>query len=105
MTWETIRQLAVSRYCAVRVLSEEPDFAEQKEWTEEVVKLGYSVIFYPNITASSTYRKSHHRSNCSNNFRDLSEGLPQTIKTGIPLAFIRRAGTQIHELVSARCGG
>jgi len=91
------------------VLSEEPDFAEQKEWlTEEVEKLGHSVIFYPKYHCELNFieniwgwLKSHHRSNCSYNFRDLSEGLPQTIETGIPLAFIRRAARSCFRFMNA----
>jgi len=72
--------------CAVRVLSEEPDFAAQKEWlTEEVEKLGHSVIFYPKYHCELNFienvwgwLKAYHRSNCTYNFRDLSEGLPNT---------------------------
>jgi len=95
--------------CAVRVLSEEPDFAAQKEWlTEEVEKLGHSVILYPKYHCELNFienfwgwLKAYHRSNCTYNFRDLSEGLPNTIENVIPISFIRRAARSCLRFMDA----
>jgi hypothetical protein len=43
--------------CGLRVLSQEPDFLEKKEWlTEEVEKLGHDITT-PSIIASLIHRK------------------------------------------------
>ena len=82
-----------------RVLSQEPDFLEQKSWLVEEVEnnLGHKIIFYPKyhcelnfIENAWGWLKSYHRSNCTYNFKDLESGLPNTILNIIPLSCIRK---------------
>jgi transposase len=62
--------------CAVRVISNEPDFKEQKEWlVEEVEKNGYTVIFYPKYHCEFNFiemiwdwLKSYHRRTSTYNY-------------------------------------
>ena len=86
--------------CATRVLSEEPDFANQKEYlAEEVEKFeGCSIIFYPKYHCELNFiemvwgwTKSYHRRNCTYNFKDLQRELPITYTQRLPLDFVQKA--------------
>ena len=62
-----------SRCCAQYVLSQQPDFLEQKEWLTEVVEAaGFHVIFFPKYHCELNFIemiwgwiKSYHRRNCT----------------------------------------
>jgi transposase len=84
--------------CASYVLSHEPDFVEQEEWlTQAVHDAGFDIIFYPKYHCELNYiemvwgwTKSHHRRNCTYNYKDLKENLPITLRDLLPIAFVRR---------------
>jgi transposase len=90
----------IPRCCAVYVLSQQPDFLQQKEWLTETIE-NYedcSIIFYPKYHCELNFIemiwgwiKSYHRRGCTYNFADLKQGLPDTIDNRIPISFIRRA--------------
>jgi hypothetical protein len=86
--------------CGTRVLSEEPDFAQQKEYlAEEVEKWeGCTIIFFPKYHCELNFiemvwgwTKSYHRSSCTYNFKDLQRELPLTYTTRLPLEFVQKA--------------
>ena len=75
--------LCLERCCAVKVLSQEPDFLEQREWLTEVVERNgqFKILFYPKMHCELNFiemlwgwLKCHHRKNCSYNFEDLIKG-------------------------------
>ena len=85
--------------CGSYVLSQEPDFMEQKEWlTKDVNAAGFNIIFFPKYHCELNFIemiwgwvKGHHRRTCSYNYADLKKRLPETFLDIVPLAFIRRA--------------
>ena len=85
--------------CGSYVLSQEPDFMEQKEWLTEVVNAaGFNIIFFPKyhcelnfIEMIQGWVKGHYRRTCTYNYADLKKRLPEAFLDVIPLAFIRRA--------------
>ena len=86
--------------CGIRVLSEEPDFAKQKEYlTEEVEKYeGCTIIFYPKFHCELNFiemvwgwTKSYHRRICTYNFKKLEKELPITYDKRLPLDFVQKA--------------
>ena len=88
--------------CATRVLSEEPDFAVQKEYLAEQVEQyqDCSIIFYPKYHCELNFiemvwgwTKNYHRRNCTYNFKDLQRELPITYTDRLPLEFVQRAFT------------
>jgi hypothetical protein len=86
-------------WCASYVLSQEPDFKAQVEWLTEVVQAaGFDIIFYPEYHCELNYIemvwawiKSHHRRNCTYNFKDLERDFPETMMELMPLSFVRKA--------------
>ena len=94
--------------CATFVLSQEPDFLEQKEWLSEVVEqAGFEIIFFPKYHCELNFIemiwgwiKSHHRRTCSYNYNDLKNRLPDTVENLIPLSFIRRASRSCERFMS-----
>lgn len=95
------RENRTLKCCAWYVLSQQPDFLEQRPWLQEVVEdLGFNIMFYPKYHCELNWiemiwgwAKTYHRKTCSYNFNDLDgeEGLRATLDRRIPLAFIRRA--------------
>jgi hypothetical protein len=85
--------------CASYVLSQEPDFLEQKEWlTEVLVAAGFDIIYFPKYHCELNFIEmvrgwvtSYHRRTCTYNYADLKKRLPDTFLTEMPLAFVRRA--------------
>ena len=93
-------QESTPQCCGTRVLSEEPDFARQKEYlAEEVEKWeGCTIIFFPKYHCELNFiemvwgwTKSYHRRNCTYNFKDLERELPVTYTTRWPLDFVQKA--------------
>jgi hypothetical protein len=90
--------LISAKCCASYVLSHEPDFLEQEEWlTQAVHDAGFEIIFYPKYHCELNYiemvwgwTKSHHRRNCTYNYKDLKEKLPCTLRDLLPVAFVRK---------------
>ena len=86
------------RCCLTKVLSEEPDFKNQKEWLTEVVETGgCEIIYYPKYHCELNFiemvwgwLKSYHRRSCTYSFKHLEETLPVTIEETMPVAFVRR---------------
>jgi transposase len=85
--------------CLKCVLSNEPDFLEQKEWLTTVVEaVGFTIMFFPKYHCEFNFIemiwgwcKSHHRRTCTYNYNDLKKNLPTTLSKTMPLAFVRRA--------------
>ncbi len=44
--------------------------------------------------------QSHHRRNCTYNFKDLEEGLPKTMMELMPMSFVRKAFTHCLHIMS-----
>ena len=68
--------------CASYVLSQEPDFQEQKEWLTEVVNAeGFDIVFFPKYHCELNYIemiwgwvKSYHRRTCTYNYEKIIIG-------------------------------
>ena len=94
--------------CAAYVLSNEPDFLEQKEWLTEVVEAaGFEAIFYPKYHPELNFIemvwgwiKAYHRRTCTYNYNDLRDNLPDTLENKLPLAFVRRASNHCDRFMS-----
>ena len=80
--------------------SDEPDFKEQRSWLSETVESypGCNIFFYPKfhrelyfIEMVWGWTKSHHRTNCTYNYKDLKAELPITLDEKLPIAYVRRA--------------
>jgi hypothetical protein len=83
----------IEKCCAYKVLSQEPDFLEQKPWLQEAVEkhTDFYIIFYPKYHCELNFIemvwaliKNHHRRTCTYNFKDLiseAKGLPHTFAT------------------------
>jgi transposase len=95
------RENKTEKCCAFYVLSQEPDFLEQKPWLTEVV-MGhqFNIHYYPKYHCELNWIemiwgwvKSYHRRNCTYSFADLDgeEGLTKTLNERIPLSFVRKA--------------
>ena len=81
--------------CGIYVLSQEPDFIEQKEW---LIVSKFNIIFFPEYHCELNFIemiwgwvKGHHRRTCTYNYEDLKKRLPETFIDVISLAVIRRA--------------
>ncbi len=89
---------ANQRCCARYVLSQQPDFLEQKSWLEEVChNNGFSTIFYPKYHCELNFIeiiwgfvKAYHRRVCTYNFKSLERELPITLMERIPLLFVQK---------------
>ena len=86
--------------CMFGVLSNEPDFKEQKSWLSETVEFypGCNIFFFTKFHCELNFiemvwgwTKSHHRTHCTYNYKDLKAGLPITLEEKLPIAFVRRA--------------
>jgi transposase len=94
--------------CAAYVLSNEPDFLEQKEWLTEVVEAaGFEAIFYPKYHPELNFIemvwgwiKAYHRRTCTYNYNDLKNNLPDTLENKLPLAFVRTAYNHCDRFMS-----
>ncbi len=89
------------RCCCRFILSQEPDFVEQRPWLEEVViQLGFNMIYYPKYHCELNFieiiwgwMKRVHRENCTYNLADLENeesGLAHTMNDLLPISFVRR---------------
>lgn len=84
--------------CATKCLENQPDFAEQKEWLQEIVEEnGCKIIFFPKfhcelnfIEMVWAYLKKRLRDECCFSFDDLQSRVLSII-SDIPLTFIRKA--------------
>ena len=94
--------------CATYVLSQEPDFKEQKEWLSEIVEAsGFQIIFFPKYHCELNFIemiwgwiKSHHRRTCTYNYNDLKSSLPDTLENKLPLCFIRKASRSCERFMT-----
>lgn len=99
--------------CARYVLSQQPDFLEQKAWLEEECnKLDMSIIYFPKYHCELNfieivwgYIKSYHRKTCTYNFNDLEQNLPVTLSQKIPLIFIKKAYRHCFRFMSGYRNG
>lgn len=97
--------------CLYYVLSQEPDFLEQKPWLHETVEkqAGFYFMLYPKYHCELNYIemvwgyiKAYHRRNCSYSYKDLngSDGLVKTLNERIPIEFVRRAANHCLRYMS-----
>ncbi len=97
--------------CLYYVLSQEPDFLEQKPWLHETVKkqAGFHFMLYPKYHCELNYIemvwgyiKAYHRRNCTYSFKDLDgdNGLVKTLNERIPISFVRRAANHCLRYMS-----
>ncbi len=99
--------------CATYVLSNEPDFASQREWLREVIEeAGHKIIFYPKYHPELNYiemvwckAKAFLRRKCSNNYNHLKRLLPQVLEEEISVPFVRRIERHCLRIMSAYCIG
>jgi hypothetical protein len=88
--------------CARKLLSEQPDFKEQKGWIQETVeKMGHKVLFYPRFHCELNYIeyfwaavKEYAREHCDYSFKGLKEVVPRALESVEVLTirkFARRA--------------
>ena len=102
-----------SRCCAQYVLSQQPDFLEQKEWLTEVVEAaGFNVIFFPKYHCELNFIemiwgwiKSYHRRNCPYNYKDLKTTLPDTVENKLPLSFVRKCSRRCERYMTGYQAG
>jgi transposase len=94
--------------CATYVLSQEPDFLEQKEWLSEVVEAaGFDIIYFPKYHCELNFIemiwgwiKAFHRRTCTYSYNDLKSNLPDTVENRLPIAFIRRASRSCERFMT-----
>ena len=97
--------------CMYYVLSQEPDFLEQKPWLHETVmkQAGFHFMLYPKYHCELNYIemvwgyiKAYHRRNCTYSFKDLdgADGLVKTLNERIPISFVRRASNHCLRYMS-----
>jgi hypothetical protein len=95
----------VQECCAIRVLSEEPDFSGQKEWLTEVVcsQPNFQIIFYPKYHCELNYiemiwcwLKSYFRDHPTSRFPELVAMIPDTIDNVLPISFIRKCARHCY---------
>jgi hypothetical protein len=94
------RENKTQKCCAFYVLSQEPDFKEQKPWLQEAVERhGFQILFYPKYHCELNWIemiwgwvKSYHRRHCTYSFADLDgeNGLTRTLDERIPISFVRK---------------
>ena len=101
----------VSKYlcCATFVLSQEPDFLEQREWLTEVIEneLGFNIFFYPKFHCELNFIeqlwgwiKSYLRRHCKYNFNELKSSIDDVIMNKLPVQFVRRASDRCFRYMS-----
>ena len=91
---ENRRGLYVDKCCASPVLSQEPDFQQQKTWQCETVdNLGFRIIYYPKYHCELNFIemiwgwiKAYHRRNCQFKYDLLKAALPDTLEHVLPLS-------------------
>jgi hypothetical protein len=85
--------------CAIRCLSEQPDFKNQKEWLREVVEdcHKHSIIFFPKFHCELNYIemiwgyiKKLLRKECEFRFEWLQGRVPEILDGEIPLRFVQK---------------
>ena len=97
--------------CMYYVLSQEPDFLEQKPWLHETVEkqAGFHFMLYPKYHCELNYIemvwgyiKAYHRRHCTYSFKDLdgADGLVKTLNERIPISFVRRASNHCLRYMS-----
>ena len=80
----------------------------QEEWLTEVVKgCGHQIIFFPKFHCELNFiemvwgwMKSYHRRHCTYNYNSLKSGLPSTMLSEMPIAFVRRAARHCYRFMS-----
>jgi transposase len=106
------RKVNNSRCCARYVLSQQPDFLEQKSWLQETCEANDLLcIFYPKFHCELNFielvwgwLKSYLRKRCTYVYADLKETIPITC-LAIPQTFIRKAYRHCFRYMSGyRCG-
>jgi len=84
--------------CARRLLSEQKDFKEQKEWIQEIIdQHDHKVIFFPKFHCELNfieliwgYLKAKLRKECRFSFEALNERIQPILFEEIPLHFVKR---------------
>ena len=84
--------------CARRLLSEQPDFKQQKEWLAETVEgAGHSIIFFPKFHCELNfiemvwgYIKAKLRNEGLFQFQELLLRVVQLLKNEISISFVRK---------------
>lgn len=108
-----MRKNTTSRCCARYVLSQQPDFLEQKSWLEETcTNYGFSTIFYPKYHCELNFieiiwgfMKAYHRRTCTYNFKALESELPTTLNERIPLLFVQKCFRHCFRFMSGYRNG
>ena len=99
MTEEERKDAGITNLCCgTFVLSQEQDFLGQEEWLTEVVRqAGFEILFYPKYHCEPNHiemvwgwTRNYHRRTCTYNYKNLTDTLPITLSTTLPIAYIRR---------------
>ena len=101
--------------CAWRILSDEPDFAEQRPWLQETVEnMGFEMIYFPKYHCELNFiemlwgwMKAWHRRHCTYKFADLDgpDGVRKTLNERLPLDFVRRAARHTFRYIHGYAEG
>ena len=101
--------------CAWRILSDEPDFAEQRPWLQETVEnMGFEMIYFPKYHCELNFiemlwgwMKAWHRRHCTYKFADLDgpDGVRKTLNERLPLYFVRRAARHTFRYIHGYAEG
>ena len=94
-----------------QLLSEQPDFREQKEWLQEIVENhdGLIIDFYPklhfefnSIKIFWAAFKPYTRRNSTYSFKDLQKVVPLALQS-VPVTQIRRFARKCYRYMDAYC--
>ena len=94
---------------ARQLLSEQPDFCQQKEWLQDVIEKhdGFIIDYYPKFHCEFNFIemfwaacKSYTRRNCTYSFRDLQNVVPLALKS-VEIAQIRRFARKCYRYMDA----
>lgn len=105
--WDSTLSLQGAR----RLLCEQPDFLEQKEWLQDVIEKhdGFRIDFYPKFHCEFNFIemfwaacKSYTRRNCTYSFKDLQKVVPLALKS-VDLSTIRRFARKSYRYMDAYC--
>ena len=86
--------------CMFGVLSNEPDFKEQKSWLSETVEFypGCNIFLCPKFYRELNFiemvlgwTKSHHQTHCTYTYKYLKAGLPIALDIKLLITYVRRA--------------